>query len=901
MKNKFLIGALAMPLLFAACSNEEFVTNDVNKTLDGNMIELAKNFSLVGTKDAAVSTRSGMITWDGSKVLAWYPTSASTMDATEILNDANWDQIGLAWLNETPGSKVYTNYRFQHYGWLNEDETGVVLDKCNDNKVKNGVFFTGDPSQVNQFQKYNGSTYANVPSLWGGSAYDFSAAKFTTARVNPRNGLFNTSNSTIFSGKYLVYYPFNDGLKDIDYLVAKSGKVFSNANNQAVAKSNTYTGDYTSLLAPEFFMVGRTEITGGTQAANFEMGQLSGMIAVKVLNESGATISNIKNVVLYAKGDGFVTSAKLDASKIEDRLSAKQGTALYAAGEAVETSNTLISEASSALDIDDDKYTVFGFAALPATATQVIALVQNIAGETFAATVGNVEVKAGQWTAITVSVNQALSASTLYAFDASSLATAIAKASSATAAAPATINILGEIEVSGTTIIPDYTTVTGYADNDMLVVKADGGDLQTTDVTSVIDCDVIIEGTGCCGSVQGKMTMVGTLAADNTITNYGLITMGDGSTAKTAVVNGIINNLIDPEDETVTPSDITIEAKTEVKLTGEINVAEGTKLTVETAGTGVANEDGALNIYAAGKLTNDGDVVILGNVGTQGQFINNSIVTEKVSAQITGKGVTSQAADAEYICEVNSEVRYNAAINNNPATGIRPTTLVRFVDKATAADQAYTLAPNSGNAIKNIKGQIINFESKLDDSYLLKLNHKIATGGAVIATEIGDLTLVSGGLVINHEALTVDDFTVDVATASTRGIAIKAVITVNGDMNFKEVNNVLCDIEKGVKVEGNVVVTNTNSNAVNFMAATTSEIKGDVICGAEGEMKFQKNSVTTIYGANGFANDGKVQIVPQTVLSGSDVAAIVICRSFTNFGDASKWTNNSYPSVNENL
>ena len=149
--------------------------------------------------------------------------------------------------------------------------------------------------------------------------------------------------------------------------------------------------------------------------------------------------------------------------------------------------------------------------------------------------------------------------------------------------------------------------------------------------------------------------------------------------------------------------------------------------------------------------------------------------------------------------------------------------------------------------------------------------------------------------------MTVDDFTVDVATASTRGIAIKAVITVNGDMNFKEVNNVLCDIEKGVKVEGNVVVTNTNSNAVNFMAATTSEIKGDVICGAEGEMKFQKNSVTTIYGANGFANDGKVQIVPQTVLSGSDVAAIVICRSFTNFGDASKWTNNSYPSVNENL
>lgn len=62
-----------------------------------------------------------------------------------------------------------------------------------------------------------------------------------------------------------------------------------------------------------------------------------------------------------------------------------------------------------------------------------------------------------------------------------------------------------------------------------------------------------------------------------------------------------------------------------------------------------------------------------------------------------------------------------------------------------------------------------------------------------------------------------------------------------------------------------------------------------------GMMKFEANSVTTIKGDAGFANDGKVDITPQTAVGGSDVAARVICKSFTNFGDTNKWLNGSYP------
>ena len=64
---------------------------------------------------------------------------------------------------------------------------------------------------------------------------------------------------------------------------------------------------------------------------------------------------------------------------------------------------------------------------------------------------------------------------------------------------------------------------------------------------------------------------------------------------------------------------------------------------------------------------------------------------------------------------------------------------------------------------------------------------------------------------------------------------------------------------------------------------------------ADAKMKFEANSETTIRGELGFMNDGQVNIVPATAVSGGDVAARVICKTFTNFGDKSKWLNGSYP------
>lgn len=905
MKAKYVISALVLPLMIVACTNEEFITDNGNQTLDGNKIELSKNFTLVGKKtEGTLSTRSAMLPWGGSNVLAWVPSAA---DETEILDNSKWDQIGLAWLNETPGDKVYTNYRFQHYGWLNEDETAVELDKCNENKILNGVYFTGETTQADQFKKWDGSAETQVANFYSGG-YTFTEPNFTAAGVNPANGLFKTDNSTIFSGNYIVYYPFNSDLKDIGYLTAKSKKEFTNKSTAAVSEGTPYSGDYMSLLAPELFMCGRTSITGGMQASDFNMGTVSGMIAVKVLNTSGAAINDINSVVLYAQGNGFITSAQLDASKIVSRESAQLGSELYVAGAGQEMSNTLISTASAVVSLNNDQYAVFGFAALPATATKVVAVVQDNTGKTFATHVSDITIAPNQWTSIVVNVDEALSDKTLYAYDQTSLANAITLAGSATEDAPATINVLGKVEVTANATIPGYTTITGAAEGDMLIVannKAVGITLSTTNPTSIIDCDVEVQGVGCCGYNPGKLVMNGTLNADKTISNYGSIEFGDGVSVLNPIVKGTIKNLIDSNDESNTASTIIVKKNAKVDLYGEISVAALTSLTVVTAGTGTSGEDGALDIYSTGNLVNNGNVIIEGNVGTQGTFENNATVTEKVSAQITGKGVTAQAENAQYICEVNSDVRYKAAINNNPITGIRPTTLVRFVDTNTPADQTYVLEPNSGNAIKNVKGNIINFESKLAANKKLTLDGKAKANPTTedIETTIGNLTLVGGGLDIAHKALSVNNLEVNHISTASADVTITEKTTVNGDMNIVDFNGTAegIKIAKGIDVKGNIVVTETNAQNIIFAEGTTSTIDGNVTVLANGKMKFEKNSVSTIKGTDGFANDGVVDITPQTAVAGGDVAALVICRSFTNFGNKTKWVNGSYPTVNPNI
>lgn len=877
--------------------------------MNGETIELPENFALVGAKQNA-DTRAGMI----ENRLGWFPV-AETLDATTILDEKNWDHIGLAWAGTSNDGKVYTNYDFTHYGWLNSDATEPVYDKCKNNVLTNGVWFTDDTDQPNQFVKWNGSAEAQVTDFYDTDHYNFTEDVFKTVGVGANRGLFRTSFGTIFGGNYVVYYPYNPDLKDIDYLKAISPSRFTNAENAVKNINVKYDGDYKSALAPELFNIGRTSIEGGTQAAEFTLAQLSGMIAVDVRNESGAPINDITSVALYAKEGGFYTSVSLDANKIATNGDVTKGAALYVNDGKAETTATLIStaaDASNGVDLTDDTYTRFTFAALPTTIDEYIVIVQDKEGNSYAEEGSNLVIPAGAWAdKITITLTKALSSAELYAYDEASFATALTKANAyvATPGNTSVINLLGAVELTNNYNIKANVIVKAMTANDKLIITRQKGSsvILSAFIGSTLDCDVDIQGVGCCGLNPGLLNMNGNLAANRTINNFGSeIVFGKGATSGnkvTSIINGTINNTIDKEDEAETPSSIVIGKYTTVSLYGTLNNEEGNSVTVETAGTTNTGEDGTLNIYANGKMLNNGDMTIYGNVATEnaGVFENYANVTVKVSAQITGKGVTYQDLNAAYICEVNSLVRYNDAINNSK-DAIHFTTLVRFIDVNPANDVVYTLVPNTTDGkITNKNGRPIDFESAISAGKQLTLNGKLdADGVTTIPTTIGKLTIVNGGLTMNHADLTMGALEINHKETVNRWTNFQEVVKVTGDVDIANFNpgsagDNLLSFEKGVEIGGNLTVNNTNSNNVEFAKGTTSTINGGVTVAKMGMMKFEANSVTTIKGDAGFANDGKVDITPQTAVGGSDVAARVICKSFTNFGNTNKWLNGSYP------
>lgn len=926
MKTKHLLmGALAFPFMFAACTNDDFETSSMNnQTVEGDMIELPENFTFTGAKvDNGVDTRAGYDQGsDGLWYMGWYPvrTDGSAIDLAYLQDQNNWDKIGLAWLNVTNDGKVYTNYELSHYGWLNSGATGAITDPCNDNVLTNGVWFNGT-----SFSRWNASTETVVDEdgFEASGNYAFEETNFTAAGVDANRGMFRTTLSTIFGGEYLVYYPFNSELKDIDYLTAVMGKEFTNTQSSGTSVEQ----DYQSWIGPHAFMFGKTNVVGGTQASDFTLGQLSGMIAVNVKGVNGAALSNLSTVVLYAPEGGFYTSVKLDATKIQNGATdAAQGKNLYVAGaQGNEITKTLISHAFQASGVSTDATygETFGFPALPVELNGVRILVYDKDGNTSEAVVqygmdnGVLTVNPGQWTNIAVVTTQPTS-DQMYAYDETSFKQALAKANSVST--PVTIHLLGTVELTGVLTIPGNVKVAAETEADKLVLTSGEGSrtVVLAQDGAEFDCDVDIQGEGCCQLYPAELRMNGDLAVNRTITNEGgKIQFGFNATTVrkvTSEINGTINNLVDLNDET-NIGDIDINAYTTVQLNGTLT-NNGT-IDIATAGTGLQNDDAALNVF--GTLINNNEVTLQGNLstGSNGTFANNDIFTVKVSAQITGKGVTEQADNAQYICEVNSVVRYNDAINNNPMTAAHRTTLVRFIE---GSNYTYVLEPNIDNGqIVNVDGDVINFESKIPADQVLQLQNEVE-GAEPVATTIGNLTIVNGGFELEHAALTMANFEINHEEAIGRWTRIEQKLNVTGNVNITNFNRTAgatnLEFQQGVIVGGNMTIANTNGDDVMFAEGTLNAITGNlnvnktnVIFGkstennvggnidvdADGKMEFQLNSLTAI--TNWFYNDGKVNIAPATSSSGSDVAARVTCAGFDHQGDENYWTNGSFPII----
>lgn len=676
MKNKaLLVATMALPLAFAACVQDEFESNSMSQAQEGELITLPENYLLAGMFGGAADTRS---IYNNGTEFAWLPVNNVP------------DAIGLCWrgggFTSNP-NVVYTNYKFEHYGWLGENETAPVLN-CEEILV-NGQLLE--------------DLEENKEALLGGTwkvAGSNSDSKYSNMMVDAKNGVFHTENSTIFKGDYIVYYPYNDQFHDVDYIPATAPTMIKRKGANCLDDKN-----YTEELAKEVFVAGTmTGVDGGQQNGVFSTNFVSGGVVVKI---TATEACEIRKVLLVAE-NGFATEVKLDAQKI---ASGAKGAALYAA-EPTKFENALIAEINGdakngGMQIGKGKTANVVFPVLPTTTKTALKNAQVIlvagSGKTLvkpAADLVNLVSLAEDWNKVEMSIKPEDFAFNAYAYDTESLLKALTEHNEAGKKGK-TINVLTKItldpeyeftmpyptsptqtktalkdlfhEKSASLYIAEDLTLTGKGEivvpaDVQLTFKSVGEENKPSTVT--FDVPVTIESKGCCGDYPGTVVLrtakngFGSYVFKKTVKNEGTLYLGTdlngavdikaaeivnnggyinaycagkklekGSTIEIGkLTNTYVERDTETDEEKVNNGRVNIVAKFWNQATGQKQSADkGTKNRVNmTVGELVNNEDAYVlvgkrtNLYVTGTSKNDGRI----KVETSGEGTNNDGVQE---------------------------------------------------------------------------------------------------------------------------------------------------------------------------------------------------------------------------------------------------------------------------------
>lgn len=862
MKVKHLFYATACLMALAACNNEEFPTSESSFDGKGELVQL--NGAAIALTKGEAQTRA--IDADGK--FQWMPSG--TLGTDEIP-----EKIGLCWTgvnNVNPdkapatatGSMVYTNYEFVQAGWLYEGEKAPQLNPCTPYNVKNGEYNTA--ANI-------GSDGTTADCTTDPTTYKATAADKT---LSLKTGFFNTKNTAIYSGEYIVYYPYNEEFFDSP-IVASAPR--------AVELDPSETNKFAAVSAYGFNVGYAGDFQGGQLSDAFVTNTLSGAAYIGIKN-TGTTEVVLSQVILYAAGanDNFVIRQELDAKAIKaaNNVAANVGTNFYL-GQPKETSKTIVTTYSSfktlAASTADPSYVVLPV--LPATISDLKILLVDENSKVAIVDCGKQEIKAlasGDYSVKKLVDLKDVEFKTDYIVtDAASLAsvlTAVSALQDVSETNPIKVQVIGDVTLEQNTEIGGnalYEFVT--FEGGKIIVPADL--TLTISNKATVNTDIDVMDKGCCGTADGKL-IAETATLGGVINNRGDIEVGDGSAANLVVMNdATLNNLKGTETirgaKTEYEGSILVKAKTTLTLNGTSGILnEGTMV---TTGTGVSANDGTITLSQGSTATidNQNSIVNGGNINilSSANGLKNSTTTsefvDKVGSQLTGYGMNSDN-QGEFICEVDAQNRYETALKSN----IRPTTIVRFVDVAQdkkdgEGDVTGEYMIDNGD-IKNVAtGDFVSFE--------------IAANAQ--NDEIKFIQLKTQDAVSTIKSLTV---------TSAKSVDISKLLKVNEDANFDAAT-----ITSTINADF-VVVRNINVNKGNVAVAEKKNVNAS---GSECNMTVAKD------GSIAFANDGKSYFnvitnngsVDITVATTSPkVAHEVWCKSFTTGADG-KWTNNSYPLI----
>lgn len=951
MKSKYLFLAMATATM-VACTNDDF-------TQESSIIGHDNLGELINAPIMGVGLESDAITKaiDEKGKFLWDPTTEGEGQSAKVTKTEN---IGLCWTGvgsskypgpatET-GDNVYTNIKFDHVGWMfasakNENP------KLHCGVLENGAFHNWNSQLEPQAAYSNGAWAPKIPS----ETFDY------------ERGLFKSNNGTIYTGEYIVYFPYSDSFWNAP-VTAEQDRILTLGLKQS--GTDYVVANPTQLVNENSFNVGYVNcIEGGDEACAFTTRMLTSGIKLSVKGDA-----NIKEIVLLSQGEkAFITKMALSASEIKKCRTTGSGDLSkdiymlqdknneYASTLVVKTHN-----GDNCLKVNGTTQTIY-IPFLPNTFNNLKVLVVNNKGKV--AEIGfdsamefipnkfrplslyfnpNGNVHKGEPTDPVAGTFTAKN----YAYDEESFIDAFTKARTNAAnatEAPRTVQLLDNITLTEHKANPYYTTsanpVIVNSDEDLNGEKnllTLGGieengnkDYMFRDV--VFDADIENEPQGCCNKGKASLALIDATTAKGTkLTLYGT-TLNLHS--KNVKLYGDVYSKFEPADEEgelhpdrvpeiqliYNNSNGTVVAKGEFLNEGKMDIALQTKFSLEggqlingsdadyrasitVKGNGKSGQDGVLLMSDEATFTNRGDIYNKGNIDNDskaGSFTNeaDATFTDYVGSTLSGHRIINKD-NAEFICEVNSLVRYNNAIDRE---GIRPTTILRFVygKDANIGDgtftTTYTLQPNKDNGIyvPYSEDKLMKFESAIDaeNTNVLTINNAIDAENKAIETKIGDLTVKSGKINLNHNALIIDgNYTADGAANTqfnvgvqeiTGNIILTKVNKVNGYSN----GDVWLVAGKTLNVNGDIVVEDV-AGTVSFQEGSNVKAANMTVKSSQ-KVTFEKNNVTALgeKGINGvLTNWGEITIV--NAVTGSDVAAKVWCNQRVGKGT---YVNNSYP------
>lgn len=869
MKTSKLFLALALPVAFTACTNDDFSEVSGQQGADARLVELGENFVLgvqgvdgTQTKGVWEAGQNGAFNW------SWIPEigGATSNNMLGSSLTVNADEIGLCWTGELPdgtgsiGQRVYTNYQFIHDGWLAKGQTEANFNECNF-ELENGKRY----ADINADLLSNTSTLTQIKTQLADNANKVTIGT-TPTELDLNTGVFKTENKAIFGGSYVVYYPYDDTFKDAGYVPASSEVNFTEV---VTSKPETTTGANDGVpatavlsersIAENTYLVGYAkDIVGGSEASKLSLNPLSGIISLQLVSATGAdaTTKKITKVALYSK-NGFVKNVGLDANKIKS-LGADGGEALYVEGTKETTSTIVASIASASQQALSSTKQIMFLPALPTTAKDLEVIL--FADDNSIARINmNIDLTitpaAGKSVVVTVKESN-FSANTLVAVDSESLEKALG---SADATALTTIEVIGDITLNKNLTVYNNQVIKG---DNIIVPEGKTLTLQAAaaqKAAATIQSKVIVEGKGCCGNADGKIEANGGILND--VDNYGEINVEGALT-----VNGTLKNLVDAEDTDKTTNEATL---TVADNAGNLTLA-GT-LENEAVMTNLNNVTMNPNskIVNKGTITNEG---MFFNNSTRANFENHDTYVDKLGYLLSGQLLTNVGETAEYICEVDTdETRLNYALIQRSMV-----TTVRFVDTGW-----YDFSPFAGKDFSDLKfevdatgavGFVGNNETVVNNTPVaIPMELKIKSLTVNSSLRINRNGVLSGSVTTDNNQLKLNVVEDVVVNAGTFSIEQPVLATIGGNLT---INGTYTPLE-GAKVE---------------VGDRTAE-NGKMYIGATGVATIAPNVQMNVYGTVDKAVKGTFTY---TTASGTQVSGEVRCKSYNT---SAGWTAGQAPIV----